>query len=369
MCWSRNHPASSCWPAPVGRRRGRSWSPATSWPRRWIICRSRWSRLPPISPPRAPASASRLHEAAAAELLARKALGSTEYPDAVITTWQATVAKLSPESRAVLRLCAWYADTPIPRALVMGGAKEVLALAAGFGPVMPLSGPAAAELRMRDALTGLARYSMILDATDATFRVHGLVQTVERVRAEQEGHDDEARDLALVRLSAVFPYAFKDPSAWPLCRQLLPHQRALTARLGTDHESAELARLLNTAGMFLTGSGDAAGALPLYHRALESRERVLGAEHPHTLHSVNNLAVCIEALGDAAGALPLKRRRWRAASAYSARSIRTHSTACTISRTACLRLATRPGPCRSTAGRWRAASACSARSIRTRSPA
>ena len=91
----------------------------------------------------------RLYEAAAAELLARKALGSTEYPDGVITTWQATVEKLSPESRAMLRLCAWYADTPIPRELVMGGAAEVLALAAGFGPALPLSGPAAAELRMR----------------------------------------------------------------------------------------------------------------------------------------------------------------------------------------------------------------------------
>ena len=128
----------------------------------------------------------RLYEAAAAELLAREALGSTEYPDPVITTWQATVAKLSPESRAVLRLCAWYADTPIPRALVMEG-RGGAGAGARFGPVTPLSGPAAAELRMRDALTGLARYSMILDATDTTFRVHGLVQTVERVRAEAEG--------------------------------------------------------------------------------------------------------------------------------------------------------------------------------------
>ena len=54
--------------------------------------------------------------------------------------------------------------------------------------------------------------------------------------------------------------------------------------------------------------GDAAGALPLYRRALESRERVLGPEHPKTLTSVNDLAVCIYALGDAAGALPLYRR-------------------------------------------------------------
>ena len=39
-------------------RGGRSWPPATRWPRRWIICRSRWTRLPSIWPPWAPASAS-----------------------------------------------------------------------------------------------------------------------------------------------------------------------------------------------------------------------------------------------------------------------------------------------------------------------
>ena len=149
----------------------------------------------------------RLYREATQELLARGALGSTEYPDPVITTWQATVARLSPESRAVLRLCAWYADTPIPRALGMEGAEEALALASSFGPVAPLSGPAAAELRMRDALTGLARYSMILGATDTTFRVHGLVQTVERVRAEADGAATEARDRALTRLTDLFPYA------------------------------------------------------------------------------------------------------------------------------------------------------------------
>jgi hypothetical protein len=54
--------------------------------------------------------------------------------------------------------------------------------------------------------------------------------------------------------------------------------------------------------------GDAAGALPLYRRALESCERVLGPEHPDTLGSLNNLAGCLWALGDAAGALPLYRR-------------------------------------------------------------
>jgi hypothetical protein len=42
---------------------------------------------------------------------------------------------------------------------------------------------------------------------------------------------------------------------------------------------------------------DAAGALPLYRRALDSSERVLGAEHPQTLTSVNNLAANLGKVG------------------------------------------------------------------------
>jgi tetratricopeptide (TPR) repeat protein len=250
----------------------------------------------------------RLYGAAAAGLSARNALGSAEYPDAVITTWQTTVLKLSPESRAVLQLCAWYADAPILRTLVMGGATEILALAERFGPAVALRGRASAESRMRDALAELARYSMILDCTDETFRVHGLVQAVERVRAEKAGHDDEARDLALARLTAVFPSGDSDPSAWPHCRMLLPHLRALVGRLELGRDDAGLARLLDLGGSFLERSRDEAGALPLHRRALAGRERLSGAEHPDTLASANKLAGCMLALGDAAGALPLYRR-------------------------------------------------------------
>jgi tetratricopeptide (TPR) repeat protein len=251
----------------------------------------------------------RLYGEATRELLAHGALGSTEYSDPVITTWQATVAKLSPESRAVLRLCAWYADTPIARALVMQGTEDVFALATSFGTVAPLSGPAAAELRMRDALTGLARYSMILDATDPTFRVHGLVQTVERVRAEADGAAVEARDRALTRLTSLFPRnVYNDPARWPLCRLLLPHQRVLLTYTFPDSATDRSTLLLNLAAAFLQASGDTAGALPLFRHALESRERVLGKEHPDTLSSVNNLAGCLDTMGEAEAALPLFRR-------------------------------------------------------------
>ena len=49
-------------------------------------------------------------------------------------------------------------------------------------------------------------------------------------------------------------------------------------------------------------------AEPLYRRALEARERVLGKEHPDTLISVNNLAGLYQAQGRYGEAEPLYRR-------------------------------------------------------------
>jgi tetratricopeptide (TPR) repeat protein len=251
----------------------------------------------------------RLYETAATDLLARKALGSTEYPDAVITTWQTTVAKLSPESRAVLRLCAWYADTPIPRALVMEGAEAVLALAEAFGPLMPLSGPTAAELRMRDALTGLARYSMILDSTDDSFRIHGLVQTVERVQAEAECDDAAARDAALERLKIVFPdNVFRDPAVWPLCRELRPHLDALDRHFPDAITRPSLADLLESSGRFLHASGALREAEPVLRRALDKHEQARGKDDLATAGGAHNLAHCLIDFGNPAAGEPLLRR-------------------------------------------------------------
>ena len=41
--------------------------------------------------------------------------------------------------------------------------------------------------------------------------------------------------------------------------------------------------------------GQLKDAEALYRRALEAHERTLGADHPDTLRSVNNLAICLKA--------------------------------------------------------------------------
>ncbi len=241
----------------------------------------------------------RLYREATAELLSRGALGSTEYPDPVITTWQATVAKLSPESRAVLRLCAWYADTPIPRAIVMQGAKDVLALVAAFGPVAPLAGPASAELRMRDALTGLARYSMILDATDTTFRMHGLVQAVERDQA-LASDDQASAPVALDRLFAMFPDGvFDEPATWSAARQLLPHVVGFGRCAGRAATESKFAEVVEACGRYLHGSGAMAEAEATLRHALGLHEAASGVDSLVTAGCSHNLAHCLLELGKA----------------------------------------------------------------------
>ena len=54
--------------------------------------------------------------------------------------------------------------------------------------------------------------------------------------------------------------------------------------------------------------GDYEKALPLYQRALEIREKVLGPQHPSVATTLNNLALLYESMGDYEKALPLYQR-------------------------------------------------------------
>jgi tetratricopeptide (TPR) repeat protein len=57
--------------------------------------------------------------------------------------------------------------------------------------------------------------------------------------------------------------------------------------LGADHPDT-LASRNNLAGAY-ESAGRLGEAIPMFEQALADRERVLGADHPHTLTSRNNL--------------------------------------------------------------------------------
>jgi tetratricopeptide (TPR) repeat protein len=87
------------------------------------------------------------------------------------------------------------------------------------------------------------------------------------------------------------------------------YQRALAIReqqLGADHPATALS-LNNLAALYAT-TGRYGEAEPLYQRALAIREQQLGADHPDTALSLNNLAELYRTTGRYGAAEPLYQR-------------------------------------------------------------
>jgi tetratricopeptide (TPR) repeat protein len=208
--------------------------------------------------------------------------------------WRITLDRLTdtPLAGDILRILAWYAPSGIPRTLL-----DDLA-------------PAPA---MAKAIGRLIAYSMITDGGDGTLSVHPLVQALARTPDADDPHRhpadiDDAHDQATERLSSAFPRGIEAPEVWPQCRALLSHAQALAEHTPIERDTPAAASLFNTTGEFLLTHGVIARATENLHRAMASRARVLGDDHPHTLTSHHNLARAYESAGDLCRAIPLYER-------------------------------------------------------------
>ena len=319
-------------------------------------------------------------------------------------------AKLHPAAEPLIVHAALLAPEPIPLFLFSQGREK-------FGE------PLATALEgdgLDEAVAALRTFALIdretvADERDPTIitdciRLHRLVRQVAAARCEGEAREGAQRVLAEA-LVAVYPEnIWRDPHAWRLSRRLNSHALALvgdeaTAPKGVEQRTADLlgfagqyrqyalaayvearplyeralairekvlgaehpdtATSLNNLASLLQAQGDLAGARPLYERALAIREKVLGAEHPDTATSLNNLAACCRPRATSRGRGRSMSARWRSARRCLAPSIRTRRRASTTSPSCCRPRATSRGRGRSMSARWRSARRCLAPSIRT----
>uniref|UniRef100_UPI003D70952A tetratricopeptide repeat protein n=1 Tax=Streptomyces sp. WAC 04229 TaxID=2203206 RepID=UPI003D70952A len=205
--------------------------------------------------------------------------------------WRLTLDRLTdtPLTGDLLRLLAWYAPDHIPRDLLNNVATPP-GLAAAIGR--------------------LAAYNMITDNHDGTLSVHRLVQALARTPDPHDPHrrtDDisRARDHAAELLAAAYPDNSHNPADWPRYQALLPHTDALTTHHTPDYDTTHTAAALNQAATYRQGQGALPPALHAHQRALATYERVLGADHPSSLASRNNLAYAYDSAGDLGRAIPL----------------------------------------------------------------
>ena len=220
-------------------------------------------------------------------------------------------AKLHPAAEPLIVHAALLAPEPIPLFLFSQGREK-------FGE------PLASALEgdgLDEAVAALRTFALIdretiADERDPTIitdciRLHRLVRQVAAARCEGEAREGAQRVLAEA-LVAVYPEnIWRDPHTWPLSRRLDSLALALVGDEATVPKGVEqrTAELLSFAGQYRHYALAAyAEARPLYERALAIREKVLGAEHPDTATSLNNLAALLQAQGDLAGARPLYER-------------------------------------------------------------
>ncbi|MBZ5525851.1 MAG: tetratricopeptide repeat protein [Acidobacteriia bacterium] len=225
----------------------------------------------------------------------------------VATTWAVNFADLeknSPASAQILHMSAFLAPDMIPLEILEKGGKEL-----GEPLKARLAEAIEKPVILDELLQPLVDYSLVRRNPDTnSYSMHPLVQEVMR-----EGISAEQDRVWADHVVRVVHAAFPDPGLfqnWLDCDRLLPHALAC-ARLIDSHglESEAAAVLLSHAAYYLSeGAHQYTRAEPLYRRAAEIYEKALGAEHPHTAISLNNLGWVSRSQGKYKEAEPLYRR-------------------------------------------------------------
>ncbi|HXW71234.1 MAG TPA: tetratricopeptide repeat protein [Methylocella sp.] len=195
-----------------------------------------------------------------------------------------------------------------------------------------------------DAFDRIADLSFVTKADDGSLSFHsGIAETIRVMLTEEKrrtsigallqyfssrAHVDSHFDLSPDKIAALFEAAYLRQTQgldgyaeWlhqvtePLRTGAFYAQATLLWReaadavgksLGAEHPST--ATSLNNLALVLLDQGDYAAAKPLLKRALAIREKVQGAEHPDTATSLNALAGLLYSQGHYAAAKPLFER-------------------------------------------------------------
>src|SRR6266487_3427300 len=208
-----------------------------------------------------------------------------DHPKSVATTWSLSFAQVEQNNLAaadLLRLCAFLAPDAIPEEIITKGAKHL-------GPNLAPVG--ADAYLLNQAVEALRAYSLLSrDPHTHMLSVHRLVQAVMR-DSLSNGTDQQWKQQVVCAVSTARPNVV-DVEQWNACERWLPHALICTDWIKQEHMMGlEAADLLDAAGYYLDERGRYVEAELLLTQAHSIYEQRLGAEHPDTDRSLNNLAL------------------------------------------------------------------------------
>jgi tetratricopeptide (TPR) repeat protein len=189
-------------------------------------------------------------------------------------------------------------------------ALSLLTRAACLAPGEPIPADlllATADLDMEStegqrALQRLFNLSLLTSEAEHTVQIHRLVHAFVQAVVQ-----DITALNAVEQIVGIHAKVINDDGYPNAMQPLIAHLHWLTRQAFVRVDMVMAAFCANF-GYYLNATGDYAGALPLYERALAIYEQVLGPDHPQTAISLNNLAGLLYATGDYAGARPLYKR-------------------------------------------------------------
>jgi len=219
------------------------------------------------------------------ELLARRGLQATNYPDSVATTWSLSFHKVEQANSAaaqLLCLFAYLCPDNIPEELIRDGAAH-------WNP--PLQQAATDPFTFDQMIADLLKFSLVERLTEThMLSVHRLVQAVQMDTMEPAVQRQWAERVVRA-VNSVFP-AQIDIFTWLLCGRHLSQAQAC-ADLVKQYELAfaEASQLLSRTARYLQDHALYEQAESLYQGALFICKRQSGEEHPDTASCLHNLAL------------------------------------------------------------------------------
>lgn len=208
----------------------------------------------------------------------------------VRTTWSLNFQQVEGTSKAaadLLRVSAFLSPDRIPNELISLGALNL-------GPELSsaLANVESDPLLLDEVLKPLIRYSLIhRDRKSKTYDIHRLVQAVLK-----EGMDDGAKRLWAERCVNAVAHALPevdlyDLSMWNRIERILPHSQVCSELIESwKVASLVAAQLLNNLGRYFHLRARLSEAELLYHRSLEIRQSLLGADHINVASIFHNQA-------------------------------------------------------------------------------
>ena len=154
----------------------------------------------------------------------------------------------------------------------------------------------------------LRSFSLVaLGIKNDAFEMHRLVQFATRKWLEQRHELERWKEKYIAIMEDAFPpgtYA-----NWNRCQILFPHaELALEYQPINESFLQPWAAVLSNAAWYAAEQGNYNDAEQMDRRALDSKEKVLGKEHPDTLTSVGNLASVLQYQGKYEEAEQMNRR-------------------------------------------------------------